>query len=363
MEKSASTHAAPAAPGQEKPRVLYVDDEPVNLSNFHLVFKHDYEVVACTDGTEALNTFKKDGNFAVVIADQRMPGLSGVELLEQIYSIDPDPIRIILTGFADLHDIINAINRGHIYHYVRKPWKEEDLRLTLLQALNSFRLTKENKQLCRRLIQVAEEERKRIANDLHDEFGQVLPAIRGSFKRLREALPDPPAAMVEELDNIGLLIQRMGEITREAAHALRPDTLDRLGLQETIQWMRREFSRRHPEILLEYQVKGQPRPIPPEIETILFRVFQESFNNIEKHAKATRVTVQLIFSHPQIILAVDDNGIGMALDQSRPESESAIADSGLGLRAMQERVTAAQGELTIHSAPGDGTSIRAALSF
>lgn len=358
MEDSASfARPAPKAPSFMA-KVLYVDDEPINLSNFSLTLEKDFTVVTATSGNEALRIFRRGGDFAIVVADQRMPGMSGVELLEQIYSEDPDPIRIILTGYADVDDIIDAVNRGHIHQYIRKPWDSEDLRVTLIRALDSFRLHKENKHLSRRLLQVAEEERKRIANDLHDDFGQVLPSLRYSVEKVRNSLVEPPEQLLKEFETIGQLIERLGDIGRDVACALRPDMLDRLGLAETMRWSITDFSRRHPAIEVEFRVTGSPKPLAEEVEIIIYRLFQEAFNNIAKHARATQVWVLLTFSYPHVLLTVRDNGGGInphvPVDQRQD-------GTGCGLRGMQERVTSVNGTLVIHSKPGEGTVVRAEL--
>ncbi len=343
---------------KRKTKILYVDDEQVNLSNFYLAFKPRYEVVTTKDADEALALFRKHGDFSIVVADQRMPGLSGTELLEQMFKIDPDPVRIVLTGFSELEDIIGAINRGHIYQYILKPWKEPDLRRILDRAQQNFQLIKENKYLHKRLIEVAEEERRRIANDLHDDFGQVLPAMRTSLQRLVDGLPRRPSALADEVEHLRGLIDRLGDITRQTAHALRPDLLDRLGLQETISWSILEFRRTHPDIQVSFEVQGAPKAMVPETETILYRLFQEAFNNIAKHADAHNVTVWLNFDFPFVRLAVADDGVGM---EQTPPGPHRSDGGGVGLQAMQERVASAQGTLTIRSAPQRGTEIRVQL--
>lgn len=351
----------PSEPGQPKSapaKILYVDDEPVNLSNFSMVFEDEFTILTASSGEEALKIFRDQKDISIVVADQRMPGMSGVELLERLRNHDPETIRIIITGYTDAADIVDAINRGYVYQYILKPWREDPLRITLQRAIDTHRLQKENRLLSRRLLQVAEEERKRIARNLHDDFGQVLPALRYSVEKIINSMDKIPPAVAMEFDNVNNLIERMGDISREVATALRPDILDRMGLMATMEWSIKDFSTRHPEISIEFEVIGIEKPFPPEIETTLFRIFQETFNNIDKHAQATKIEIVMTFIHPQVILTIRDNGVGF--EPLKPLTHRSDG-SGVGLRGMRERVIANNGTLTIRSKLGLGTIIRAEL--
>jgi signal transduction histidine kinase/DNA-binding response OmpR family regulator len=132
-------------------KILYVDDEQANLTNFQIAFKRQYEVITAKSGDEALVLFHDNKNIAIVIADQRMPGLSGVELLEAIKAQNEDVIRIILTAYTDTDDIIDAINKGNIYQYVLKPWEESDLLQLFKRAEEKYLLRLQNHQLIEKL--------------------------------------------------------------------------------------------------------------------------------------------------------------------------------------------------------------------
>lgn len=135
----------------KKTKILYIDDEAANLSTFSMALKNDYDVITAGSGKDALKIFKKEKNIEIVIADQRMPEMTGVELLEKIHAIDPESIRMILTAYIDVDDIISSINRGHVFNYIIKPWEEDNLRITLKQAHESYVMAKENRQLVKEL--------------------------------------------------------------------------------------------------------------------------------------------------------------------------------------------------------------------
>lgn len=130
--------------------LLIVDDEKEILRSLTLTFADDYAVFTASSGAEALEILEKQ-EIALVIADQRMPVMTGAELLERVFQINSNIIRIILTGYTDTASLIQAINKGHIYQYITKPWERQDLRITVKRAVESYELALENKRLLREL--------------------------------------------------------------------------------------------------------------------------------------------------------------------------------------------------------------------
>lgn len=130
--------------------LLVVDDEKEILRSLNLTFMDEYEVFMASSGAEALQILKRQ-RIALVIADQRMPEMTGAELLEKVLEIDPRIIRIILTGYTDTGSLIQAINRGHIYQYITKPWERHELRILVKRAVESYELALENQRLLKEL--------------------------------------------------------------------------------------------------------------------------------------------------------------------------------------------------------------------
>ena len=129
------------------PKILIVDDEEAILETLTFTFMDDYEVLTTPDPQAALALLEANQPVAVVITDQRMPGMTGVELLKRVYERFPETVRIILTGFADSEATIRAINDGHIYGYVNKPWEPDELKSMVRRAVELHRLTVENRRL------------------------------------------------------------------------------------------------------------------------------------------------------------------------------------------------------------------------
>ena len=129
------------------PRILIVDDEEAILETMSFTFMDLYEVITSTDAREALDLLEKNAPIACVITDQRMPGMTGVEFLAQASQSHPETVRIMLTGFADADATIQAINDGHVYAYVNKPWEPDELKQTVKRAVEHNQLAAENSRL------------------------------------------------------------------------------------------------------------------------------------------------------------------------------------------------------------------------
>ena len=130
----------------QKHRVLLVDDEKSNLDTLVRLFRRKYHTFAAQSGEDALKILKEQ-EIALVLTDQRMPGISGAKLLEHAMHSHPDAIRIILSGFTDTEDLIEAINSGQVYRYVVKPWNPHELQQTVDRAIEAYELTIENRRL------------------------------------------------------------------------------------------------------------------------------------------------------------------------------------------------------------------------
>jgi FixJ family two-component response regulator len=135
------------------PRILVVDDEEAILETMTFTFEGEYEVFTSSDARRALEILDEKSPVAVVLTDQRMPNMSGVELLAEVCRRHPNTVRMILTGFADLDAIIEAINDGHVYAYITKPWEPDQLKHVMKQAVERYRLTVENERLLAHLQQ------------------------------------------------------------------------------------------------------------------------------------------------------------------------------------------------------------------
>jgi PAS domain S-box-containing protein len=207
------------------------------------------------------------------------------------------------------------------------------------------------KVLARRVGEAREEERHRIARELHDQLCQELVAIKIEAVSLAERLEDPP--LVDRANSLVNLADKLTGTVRRISTNLRPDMLDRLGLAETVQWFAEDFERRTG-ISCPVDIDFRDNISVKESATAAYRIIREALTNTSLHAKATQVEVKIGKIGAKLVVVVADNGIGMDMNK--------VNDStSLGLVGMRERAYVAGGNLVISSHPGRGTKVIAHL--
>ncbi len=217
----------------------------------------------------------------------------------------------------------------------------------------------EIQRLSRKLIEGIEEERRSLASDLHDEFGQALTLLQFDVEFLQNDIPPELTQANRVCKKIIEQIQKLADKIRNTTSRLRPDLLDHLGLIPTLEWYIEEFHSRIKDISIDFQSIGFKRRLSPEVEIVIYRIFQEGLNNITKHSNADKVEIKLTSSHPGVIFILRDNGIGF--DQEKNGMPSDETSKGIGLLSMKERVASLNGDIEIKSVPGKGTAIRVEL--
>jgi response regulator RpfG family c-di-GMP phosphodiesterase len=131
--------------------VLYIDDEPHNLTAFKAAFRRDFTVFLANSAKEAHKVIEEN-DIHVILSDQRMPVTTGIEFFESIIETHPEPIRILITGYTDIDAVIDSINRGQVYKYLTKPWNENDIRIFVRTAFEVFNLRRKNSELLKKLL-------------------------------------------------------------------------------------------------------------------------------------------------------------------------------------------------------------------
>ncbi len=135
---------------QDKISVLYVDDEENNLRSFRAAFRRTFKVHTAISGEEGLKILEENP-IQVIITDQRMPEMTGIEFLIKVIERDKEPMRMLLTGYSDINAVIDCINKGQVYRYLTKPWNEGELKSAIESAFEVFALRRENKELLKKL--------------------------------------------------------------------------------------------------------------------------------------------------------------------------------------------------------------------
>ena len=211
---------------------------------------------------------------------------------------------------------------------------------------------REFRRLGRAVWRVQEDERRRLARELHDGVGQNLTVIKHRLAAIVSALPEDDHEIRAELDATIALCSETLEDTRQLSRLLRPPILDDLGLEAALSWLARSQSEASN---LDVSVDIEPLPaLDADLQTLLFRVAQEALHNAVKHAHASSVLMRVVARGGLLQLQVVDDGRGC-------DPEAALRSGGSGLGGMRERLRLYEGQLELRSAPGEGTRLRAVV--
>jgi signal transduction histidine kinase len=208
-------------------------------------------------------------------------------------------------------------------------------------------------ELLRRSVEVQEEERQRIARELHDGVGQTFTALALGLSGIEETMPRDPGLARQQVGNLKELSIRAITEMRQLVADLRPSQLDDLGLVPAIHWLAEEWRSRL-KLDVRVQVSGHRRRLTPEMETVLFRITQEGLTNIAKHAHAQHALVRLSFDTDPMELRIEDDGVGMTPEQA---SRRLTRNQGWGLAGIRERAALVGGDVEVDSTPGHGTRL------
>ena len=214
------------------------------------------------------------------------------------------------------------------------------------------------RELSRQILEAQENERKMVAQEIHDSIGGSLAAIKFALEEKLEYMEKNPQSGKISLEKIVSYVDTTIKETRRISAHLRPSLLDDIGLLATISWFCREFGRLHPEMQIDQQLNVTENDVPEILKVVVYRVMQEALNNVGKHSEATRVRLQLDKRDNHLQLRVTDNGRGF--DPAEKFSDSTVV-GGFGLAGMRDRTSLCDGEFEIASEKGKGTTVRISL--
>ena len=219
------------------------------------------------------------------------------------------------------------------------------------------RSQEELRRLSTQLLSVQEEERKRIARELHDGIGQSLSALKFHLENSLQVMKKNSApGDLQPLESMIPMLRNAIEEVRQMQTDLRPPILDDLGIRATLSWFCREYQRIYSGIRIEQEIEVPENEIPYDLKTVIYRVLQEAMNNIAKHSGANRVRLSLAKRNGWIQLRVEDNGSGFEPRKVLSEERTGY---GFGLTSMRERTELSGGSFSIESIEGGGTILQA----
>ncbi len=209
--------------------------------------------------------------------------------------------------------------------------------------------------ISRKLVDIQEEERRRIARDLHDDISQRLAMLAVEIEQLKQNPPNSAGELKDQLNGIGETVRGVSKGVQSISHQLHPPQLEYLGLVAAMKSFCQEFASRR-KVEIDFASADLPQPVSHEISLCLFRILQEALHNAVKHSGVRQFRVSLTSSGSQLCLTVSDNGAGF-------DVESAMKKGGLGLISMRERVRLVHGTMAIESKPMAGTTIDVRVPF
>lgn len=351
-----------------RPKILIVEDERIAAQSLsHTLTRLGFTVVGIASaGAEALKE-AAEKQPDIVLADVGLEGaIDGIEVANQVREQWGIPV-VFLTAYTDTDTVARA-RLTEPYGYLVKPFDEQELHATLEIALQqrglsevrqvrsetNMRLLERTRNdlnaLAARLFSAQEDERQRIARDLHDDIGQRLALVQiqveGAHRQLSACGDEQSAA---KLASAIREIVKIGDDLRSVAHRLHPSTIDDLGLPAALGQLAEEFEARQ-EKPVWVSVRSIPPNLPREVAICLYRITQEALRNVSKHAGPASVSIALLGSPGSVELSIRDGGKGFA-------TGTPGGRKGLGLISMAQRAELMGGVLELQSEPGQGTRI------
>ena len=343
----------------EKINILMVDDQPGKLLSYEAMLGELGEnLIKAHSGMEALEHLLKT-DIALVLMDVSMPGMDGFETAQMIHEhprFQNTPI-VFISGIhvTDL-DRLKGYQHGAV-DYVSVPVVPELLRAKVKVFAELHRKTQQLEMLNARMTTLQDEERRRIARELHDSVGQLLAAISmNSVLVEAESHKLSPEAAKRVSENAAMVEEASKQI-RTISHLLHPPLLDEAGLASALHWYVEGFSERS-KIDAKLDIPQNFAGLSKEMELSIFRVVQECLTNIHRHAGSPTAGIRITQDEACLRVEIEDAGKGIP-----PEKQSAFGSSahtGVGLRGMRERLRQLGGTLQIQS-NGHGTRVTAIL--
>ncbi|HEY3755931.1 MAG TPA: response regulator [Opitutaceae bacterium] len=352
--------SAPPVPGL---RILLLEDSPAHVELTEHVLRHSGLDFAFSwvdnrdDFTKELTAHAPD----LILSDYSLPGFDGNAALEIAKEIAPDIPFIFVTGTLGEEVAIETLKQGatdyvlktrlnRLVPAVKRALREAQERRERHRAEDKLRRSHEQLRALTGYLQyVREEERSRIAREVHDELGQNLTGLKLDLSFLAGRLKGTGRTLLPKIKEMSAQVDATIQNVRRIATELRPAVLDSLGLIAAIEWQANEFQSRTG-IRCEVKIDLKEAIWDQNFSTVCFRIFQETLTNIIRHAQATRVDVRLAESEGQLVLTVRDNGRGIS-------EKEIINTRSIGLIGMKERAAQVGGEVFFFGLPGRGTTV------
>ncbi len=343
-------------------RILYLEDSPADAELAEAVMLEAGMEFTLTVVGE-LASFEaelRNSPPGIILSDFSLPGFNGAQALEMARRLAPNTPFVFVTGVLGEEVVIDMMHRGatdlvlknrleRLPHAVALAVREMERRRDIQRAQERLRRSHDQlRALTGHLQFVREEERARIAREVHDELGQALTGLKLDLSWLSGRLPRE-RALQKKIREMSEQVDETIHTVRRIATELRPGVLDSLGLSAAIEWQTMDFQERTGikcDVTIDLKAPIRDR----DFSTVCFRILQETLTNIIRHSDATRVEVRLAQVAQEVTLTVRDNGRGIS-------EKDVVHPRSIGLIGMRERVAQVGGEMFFFGLPGRGTTV------
>lgn len=339
-------------------RILLIEDDPLCVRFIKEILKESsrarFELLHVGRLNAAMELLNEKVCDAVLL-DLNLPDSSGFDTFERVHSQLPSVPVVVLTGLEDEELGIRAAQKGG--YYLSKGDVTGHLLISTIQhAIEHTRLLSGLEKSCQQFYHLSahlqhmrEEEKKRIAEELRDELGGLFTTMKTELSTALHDLDKRQVALSGMKDSLTKLIDRGIDTVQRISSDLRPHILDHLDLIPAIEWHMQEFQKRT-RIQCKWVLCEGEIPLDKERAIAVFRIVQEALTNVARHAKASRVTVEVLRNEDSLQLKIEDNGVGF-------DEEKLNDPHSFGLIGIQERALYLKGQVTIKGVPQKGTTI------
>jgi signal transduction histidine kinase len=356
--------------------ILYVDDEQDNLIVFQAAFEDAFHVWTTSSGHAALELLERK-SFPVVVADQRMADISGTELFAAMRCMGIQSKRVLLTGYADSAAMLDAINQGQVYHFIRKPWEREDVFSVLVRAIEAYDLAISNSALTDRLIQMDRSATlgraaARLAHEIGNQLGirPLVELVEEQYAHCEDLVQTASLAR-NACDRLAELVEEVKRFIRFEREDVSLQPLCLAGaIQELVEFLRYDRSLPMQQVDLRIEVEGglAAKASKLKLQQVLVNLLKNAAFAIRERAEG-RIVITLARDADHAVLSVEDNGCGMS-----PEIAARIWEpffttkgeegTGLGLDIARSIVQSHGGTIDCLTALNEGSTfvIRLPLS-
>lgn len=350
----------------EKIKILYIDDESDNLIGFKASFRTNYRILIAENTTRAIEIMEKEPDIRVVFCDQRMPGKTGSAFFEEITVRFPLPIRILITGYADMDAVIDAINKGHIFRFVQKPWKDADI-ISAIEEANKFYMANSMLQTRNLELQEAYTELDKFAysvsHDLRSPLAGILVGINSAFETSSmEEIKELLLLMEKSAFKLDNYICNMHEYYRSRRGVLKITEIDFKQLAEEISSVYKVYTNAN-KISFEINVNQVGAFYTDELmmKMILNNLITNAVKYQKKNSNDKRIKLDISVENGIVEISITDTGIGIAENDfhavfnSFSEETSPHSGSGLGLYNIKSALLKLDGSIEVSSVVGSGS--------